>query len=193
MRVEVVERQREYDGFFKLDSVVLRHEKFDGTMSGELSRLVFERGDSAAVLLYDPLDDEVVLVEQFRYPAYVREGGDGRLLEVVAGVVDRGRTPEEVARAELVEESGYTVDHLEPLATFYASPGACTERIHLYLGCLASGSSVGQGGGLADHGEDIRVRHFTLDEARTLIERGVIRDAKTILAVQCLLLRRKGA
>jgi len=190
MRVEVLERHREYDGFFKLDSVVLRHEKFDGTMSDRLSRLLFERGDSAAVLLYDPLNDEVVLVEQFRYPAYVREGADGWLLEVVAGTVDRGRTPEEVALAELVEESGYAVDHLELLTTFYASPGACTERIHLYVGYLASSSCVGQGGGLADHGEDIRVHRLALDEARRLIEQGVIRDAKTILAVQCLLLHR---
>jgi hypothetical protein len=82
------------------------------------------------------------------------------------------------------------VDHLEPLATFYVSPGACTERIHLYLGYLASDSSVGQGGGLADHGEDIRVHRLNLHEARGLIEQGVIRDAKTILAVQCLLLHR---
>jgi ADP-ribose pyrophosphatase len=162
-------------------------------MSKDLSRLLFERGDSAAVLLYDQLSDEVVLVEQFRLPAYVREGGDGRLLEVVAGVVDPDRTPEEVARAELVEESGYAVDELEHLVTFYASPGACTERIHLYLGYLTSSSCVGQGGGLSDHGEDIRVHRFSLKEARRLIEQGVIRDAKTILAVQHLLLRRGGA
>lgn len=193
MRVEVIKRQCEYDGFFKLDSVVLRHEKFDGTMSDDLRRLLFERGDSAAVLPYDPQSDEVLLVEQFRYPAYVREGGDGRLLEVVAGVVDHGRTPEEVARAELVEESGYAVDRLEHLTTFFASPGACTERIHLYLAYLTPESHVGRGGGLTDHGEDIRVHRLALDEACRLIDEGVIRDAKTILAVQCLLLQREEA
>jgi ADP-ribose pyrophosphatase len=190
MRVELIKCQREYNGFFKLDSVVLRHEKFDGTMSKDLQRLVFERGDSAAVLLYDSQSDEVVLVEQFRYPAYVREGGDGRLLEVVAGVVDRDRTPEAVARAELVEEAGYAVDQLEHLATFYASPGACTERIHLYLGYLKRSSCVGQGGGLVEHGEDIRVHRMALHEACSLIEQGLIRDAKTIMALQYLLLRR---
>jgi ADP-ribose pyrophosphatase len=192
MRVEVIKRQREYNGHFQLDSALLRHEKFDGTMSQVMERLLFERGDSAAVLLYDPLSDEVVLVEQFRFPAYAREGGDGRLLEVVAGVVDPGRMPEEVARAELVEESGYRVDRLEHLSTFYASPGACTERIHLYLGYVTSDSCVGEGGGLAEHGEDIRVHRLALEEAGRLIEKGVIRDAKTILAVQQLLLRRTG-
>ncbi len=193
MRVQVLERKREYDGFFKLDSVVLRHEQFDGTMSKPISRLLFERGDSAAVLPYDPLTDEVLLVEQFRYPAYVREGGDGRLLEIVAGVMKRGRAPEEVARAELVEESGCAVEHLEHVMTFYPSPGACSERIHLYLAYLVPGSQVARGGGLADHGEDIRVCRLPLDEARGLIEQGTIRDAKTILAVQYLLLRHQEA
>jgi ADP-ribose pyrophosphatase len=85
------------------------------------------------------------------------------------------------------------VDRLEHLATFYASPGACSERIHLYLGTLTSASCVGQGGGLPDHGEDICVHRVALGEARRMIEQGVIRDAKTILAVQCLLLRREEA
>ena len=190
MRAEVIERQREYDGFFKLDSVVLRYERFDGTMSPAIRRLLFERGDSAAVVLYDPIRDEVLLVEQFRYPAYVREDGDGWLLEVVAGVVEEERTAEQVARAELIEEAGCTVDRLEHIATFYASPGACSERIHLYLGYLAPGSRVGSGGGLSEHGEDIRVHRLPLDEAHSLVRQGVIRDAKTIVALQHLLLRR---
>ena len=73
MRVQVQEQQREYDGFFKLERAVLRFERFDGRLSEPVERLVFERGDSVAVLLYDAERDAVILVEQFRYPVYLRE------------------------------------------------------------------------------------------------------------------------
>lgn len=191
MQVRVEERHREYDGFFKLDAVAFRFERFDGTMSEPVSRLVFERGDSAAVLLYDPQRDSVVLVEQFRYPAYVREGGVGRLLEVVAGSIKRDRSPEAAARAELLEEAGYAVDELEYLSTFYPSPGACTERIFLYLGYVSSAGRVGPGGGSPEGGEDIRVHEVSLDKALQLVKEGSIRDAKTIIALQHLALRGK--
>jgi ADP-ribose pyrophosphatase len=170
---------------------VLRHEKFSGKMSGRVTRLVFERGDSVAVLLHDRERDSVVLAEQFRYPAYIREGADAWLLEIVAGSVDGDRTPEAVARAELVEEVGYAVEELEYLATFYSSPGACSERIHLYLGHLSSAERVGPGGGKPGTDEDICVHHMSLDEALHLLREGVIRDAKTIIALQYLALRRE--
>ena len=192
MRVRIKERHRVYDGVYKLDRVVVRHEKFDGKMSKKVTRLLFERGDSVAVLLYDRERGSVVLVEQFRYPAYVREGGDGRLLEIVAGTMDEGRTPEAVARTESVEEAGYAVEELEYVSTFYPSPGACSERIHLYLGCLSSATRVGPGGGRLETGEDIRVHEMPLDEALRLVREGVIRDAKTIIAVQYLALLREG-
>ncbi len=189
MQVKVEERHREYDGFFKLDTVALRFERFDGNMSERVSRTVFERGDSVAVLLYDPQRNTVVLVEQFRYPAYVREGGDGRLLEVVAGTVERDRSPEAVARVELLDEAGYAVDELEYLSTFYPSPGACTERIFLYLGYVSAAGRAGPGGGTPGSDEDIRVHEISLDKALQLVEEGSIRDAKTIIALQYLALR----
>jgi ADP-ribose pyrophosphatase len=192
MRVEVIEQTREYDGVFKLDRVVLRFEKFSGEMSQKLTRLVFERGDSAAVLLYDRQRDAVILVEQFRYPAYAREGAGGRLLEIVAGTVDRGRTPEAVARAELVEEAGYVLEELQYVTTFYPSPGASTERIHLYLGYLSSATQIGPGGGTAGTGEDIRVHAVPFNTALQWVRDGLIRDAKTIIALQYLALHTSG-
>lgn len=191
MRVEVKEKRREYDGVFKLDRAVLRCERYDGRMGATVTRLVFERGDSAAVLLYDSSRDSVILVEQFRYPAYTREEGNGWLLEIVAGAVDRNRTPEAVARAELVEEAGCSVQELEHVATFYPSPGACSERMYLYLGSVSAPIQERSGGGELDEGEDIRVHQMPLDEALRLVRRGVIRDAKTIIALQHLALRRR--
>lgn len=189
MQVEVLEQRREYDGFFKLEHVKLRFERFDGRMSEAIERIVFERGDSAAVLLYDEEHNAVVLVEQFRYPVYIREKPEGRLLEIVAGTMDGGRTPESVARSELLEEAGYALKELELVTTFYPSPGACSERIHLYIGYITSGARIGPGGGVGT-GEDIRVHEVPLDKALDWIREGVIRDAKTIIALQYLALSR---
>lgn len=191
MHVEVKEHHREYDGVFQLDRAVLRYEKFDGHLSDEVTRLVFERGDSVAILLYDPARDLVILVKQFRYPAYVREKDNGWLLETVAGIVDRNRMPEEVARAELLEEAGYEVGDLEHVTTFYASPGACSERIHLYLASVSARSRIGRGGGKPGESEDIQVQEMPLDEALRLVWQGTIRDATTIIGLQHLALRSK--
>ena len=193
MRVRVEEQQRIYDGFFKFDRMVLRFERFDGRLSEPVERLVFERGDSTAVLLYDAERDAVILVEQFRYPAYLREKPQGRLLEVVAGTMEQGaeNSAEEVAHSELIEEAGYALQKLEHIATFYVSPGACTERIHLYLGCVSRGTRVGPGGGVGE-GEDIRVHEVPVVRALRWLREGKIRDAKTIIALQYLALRRPG-
>jgi len=189
VKVEVTERENVYDGRFKLERAVLRYEQYDGRMSKPVERLLFERGDSVAVLLYNRQRGTVVLVEQFRYPAYVREGeNDGRLLEVVAGTIDARSSPDEVARAELVEEAGYALHELEHVCTFYPSPGACSERIYLYLGYLSDSAWVGAGGGLTEHGEDIRVVELPLAEAWRMVQEGMIRDAKTIIALQYVML-----
>jgi ADP-ribose pyrophosphatase len=191
MRVRVQEQQREYDGFFKLDRAVLRFERFDGCLSQPVTRLTIERGDSVAVLLCDAGRDTVILVEQFRYPAYLREKPHGRLWEVVGGTMEQGAegSAEEVARSELIEEAGYALQELEHIATFYVSPGACTERIHLYLGRVTRDSRVGPGGGVGA-GEDIRVHEVPLDRALRWLREGKIRDAKTIIALQYLALRK---
>ncbi len=190
MRVEVEQQQREYDGFFKLDRAVLRYERLNGRLSEPVERLVFERGDSVGVLLYDAERDAVILVEQFRYPAYLREKPHGRLLEVVAGTMEQGAedSPETVARSELIEEAGYALQELEHIATFYASPGACTERIHLYLGRVSRDARVGPGGGVGE-GEDIRVLEVPVARALHWLREGKIRDGKTIIALQYLQIR----
>ncbi len=185
-KVEIISTTRVYDGFFKLDEVRLRYEKHDGTMSDEASRLLFERGDSLGVLLYDQGRDMVLLVEQFRYPAYVR-GGPGWLLEIVAGMTEPDVQDVEMARREILEETGYQIAGLTYLLSFYPSPGGTSERIHLYLGHLDEGCRVGPGGGIAGH-EDIRLVEIPLSKALQMIESGEICDGKTIIALQHLAL-----
>jgi nudix-type nucleoside diphosphatase (YffH/AdpP family) len=187
MKVKILKESREYNGFFKIDKAVLQYEKFDGEMSEEVTRLNFNRGDSAAILLYDEEKDSVILVKQFRYPAYVNDC-PGWILEAVAGTIEEGRDAVSVARAELLEEAGYEVDDLELISRFYVSPGGTSERIHLYLGLARR--KVSSGGGLVSENEDIQVISMPLNEAMEMVETGEICDAKTIIALQWLELGR---
>lgn len=184
--VEVISTERAFDGFFKIDRVRFRHAKFDGTMSDVVTRLVFERGDAVAVLPYHRERRRVVLVKQFRYPAHVR-GGPGWLWEIIAGMQEEGLTPQEVARKEALEEAGYQLGELKKVMTAYPSPGASSERVHIYVAPLERADQVASGGGVGS--EDILVGTFSLDEARQMIEAGEIVDAKTVIALQHLFLR----
>jgi ADP-ribose pyrophosphatase len=152
------------------------------------------------VLLYDPQGNAVVLIRQFRYPVYASLTPDERaddgarqawVLEIVAGVQDEGRTIKEVAHKELLEEAGYAVQgELEPIATMYPSPGGTSERIHLFLGKVDRHRRAGTGGGVAAEGEDIQIVVLPFEEAMDMVARGKIRDAKTIVALQYLALRK---
>ena len=193
-RVEVSATERVFVGFFKFDRATVSYERFDGSMSAPMSRLVFERGESVAVLAFDRERHQVILVQQFRYPAYLR-GGPGWLWEVIAGMTEPGRDPEDVARSEALEEAGYGLGEIVHAMTVYASPGGSSERIHIYLAAVISDQRVGEGGGLSEaaaphlgDGEDIFVRVFDLDEAMEMIEDGRIVDAKTVVALQFLAL-----
>lgn len=183
---------------FRVTRATLQYRRFDGRMSKPVTRINFERGDSVGVLLYDPHDDAVILVRQFRYPVYAalgpheREGDGARgawLLEIVAGVVDEGRTAKEVAHKELLEEAGYEVeDDLQYITTFYPSPGGTSERVYLFLGEVDHDQRIGKGGGVVAEGEDTQVVVLPFHEAMDMVADGRIRDAKTIIALQHLAL-----
>ncbi len=130
-RIEVLERTPLYQGFYSVEKYRLRHHRFDGTWSKAMSREVFVRPAAAAVLPYDPARDAVVLIEQFRIGAYVA-GAEPWLIEVVAGIIESGEAPEEVARREAVEEAGCHILALEPIGRILPSPGADSELMHLY-------------------------------------------------------------
>jgi ADP-ribose pyrophosphatase len=183
-RVDVHSTKRVFDGLFKIDEAELRFERFDGEMGPAVKRLCFERGDSVAVVLHDRAAGRVILVEQFKYPTYER--GPGWIVETVAGIVDEGETPESAARREVLEEVGYEIGALEPVATFYVSPGGSSERIILFYAEVAAAGKVAPGGGLASEHEDIRTVEVPVDDLDRLVADGTIQDAKTLVGVQWL-------
>ena len=183
-KVEVHGRRRLLDGFFQVDEVTLSHELLDGRMSRPLRRLVLERGDAVAALLFRPVDQRVVLVRQFRAPASQR--GQGWLLEVVAGIPDPGEELATAARREILEETGYQVEELEPIATFYTTPGGSSEHIHLFYAQVSEAQRLAPGGGCIEEDEDIEVVELGLEEVWGLLDEGRIDDAKTLIALMWL-------
>jgi ADP-ribose pyrophosphatase len=191
-RVEVVSRSVIFRKLvFTIEEATLRHTRHDGGMSREITRLSLERGDAIAAILHDPHTDTVLLTEQFRFPTLDKSGG--WLIEVAAGMIDKGETPEDTARREIEEETGYRVTTLTPIQTFYLSPGGSSERIHLFYAAITRDARVGQGGGLTSEDEDIREVALPLSEAFAWLDAGECADAKTIIALQWMRLGRHRA
>ena len=183
MKVIIKDLKRVYDGFFKIDKAVLQHEKFDGSMSKGLDRLNFDRGSTVAVILYNKINNSVVLVRQFRYLAYM-DNGPGWLIECVAGIKENGEVP--VARKEVLEETGCKVDELKYLTQFYPSPGGCSEKISIYLAYVESESETKEEKYFGTGNEDIQVIEIPLANAFEMIKNGEICDGKTIIGLFCL-------
>ncbi len=184
-KVDIQSKRIVFDDKYKVEETVFRFMRFDGQMSRPERRLVFERGNSAAAILWNKDAQKVLLSNQFRYATY--EQGPGWLSEVVAGVIDGDETAEETIRREIEEEIGYKVaGELVHIATFYASPGASSEQITLYYAEVSNADHDGKGGGLASENEDIKLEEWSPSDLWQALESGAIRDAKTLIAVQWL-------
>ena len=177
----MLDRQTVYDGFFKIELCHFEHELFAGGKTGNVDRELFSRGNVAAVLPYDPSDDSVVLVEQFRLGAMNRP--HPWLTEVIAGMVEPGEEPQEMVHREAKEEAGLTLGNLFPVANYLASPGNTTEEVFIY-GSLTDLSGAGGHYGLAEENEDIRVLHVSADDAIAMLDNGTICNALSVIAMQ---------
>ncbi len=172
------------------DWYVLRKATFDW-LRGDgawqtVSREAYDRGDGVALVPYNRAARTVVLVRQFRYPAY-SNGLDDLMIEAPAGLLDDA-APEARIRDEVEEETGYRLGRVEKVATCFMSPGAVTEKLWLYIAEYEPGMRAGQGGGVEVEGEDIEVLELPFSEAMAMIGRGQIVDAKTIILLQHLAL-----
>lgn len=187
--VEILDTETLWKGFFRMDRVRLRHRLFAGGWGQPITREVFERGHAAALLPYDPVRDEVVLIEQFRAAA-MTAGAEPWLVEIVAGIIEDGETAEDVARRETVEEAGCEVTDIVPVMDVFTTPGGSSERIAIFVGRV---NTQGVGGihGLADEGEDIRVFTESLDAALARQANGGIVNLTAIAALQWLALNRE--
>ncbi|MES0321153.1 ADP-ribose diphosphatase [Citrobacter sedlakii] len=187
--VEIIARETLYRGFFSMDLYRFRHRLFNGEMSQEVRREIFERGHAAVLLPFDPERDEVVLVEQVRIAAYDTSDTPW-LLELVAGMIEDSETVDDVARREAMEEAGIVVKRTKPVLSYLASPGGTSERSSIMVGEVDATTANGIHG-LADENEDIRVHVVSREQAYQWVEEGKIDNAASVIALQWLQLHYK--
>jgi len=186
--VRIEKRETVFQGFFRMDKLWLTHPRFDGREMPVFTRELFIRGDATCVLPYDPVRDEVVLLEQFRLGALGRDQSPW-LLELVAGMNEEGESPEQVARREGQEEAGLVFHDLSKICDYLVSPGGSTEMIHLFCGLISTENAGGLYGIEHEH-EDIRAHVLGAGEAIGMMEAGQVNNAAGIIALQWLAMNR---
>ncbi|ARB73259.1 ADP-ribose diphosphatase [Pasteurella multocida] len=189
--IEILKEETLYQGFFQLKKIQFKHKLFAGGYSGVVTRELLVKGAASAVIAYDPIKDAVVLVEQVRIGAYQPDSEQSPwLLELIAGMVEEGEKPEEVALRESEEEAGVQVQDLQHCLSVWDSPGGVLERIHLFVGKVDSTTAKGLHG-LSEENEDIRVHVVSREQAYQWVNEGKIDNSIAVLGLQWLQLNYK--
>lgn len=186
-RVRNLSRKLLSDNWYTLEKLTFEYLMRSGEWVTQ-ERESYDRGNGAAVLLYNIERKSVILIKQFRAPTYVSGNETGMLIEVCAGLLD-GDQPEICVIKEAEEETGYKINSVQKVMEAYMSPGAVTEIIHLFIAAYTHDMKVSEGGGVANEQEDIEVLEYPFEEALQMINNGEIKDAKTILLLQYLALK----
>jgi nudix-type nucleoside diphosphatase (YffH/AdpP family) len=170
------------DNWYILNKVTFDYQKKDNSWITQ-KREVYDRGNGAAILLYNTQQKTVILTRQFRLPSYLNGNETGMMIEVCAGLLDEDH-PEQCIIRETEEETGYRITKVDKIMETYMSPGAVTEILYLFVGEYDESMKVSDGGGVEHEEENIDVLEMTYDEAYAMIESGEIKDAKTIMLLQ---------
>ena len=180
--VRLLDAQVLSDNWYTLRKISVELRRRDGQWQ-RLRREAYDRGNGAALLLWNPVRRTVVLTRQFRLPAFLNGSPDGQLIEACAGLLD-GDEPEACIRREAEDETGYRIRTPRKVFEAYMSPGSVTEKLHFFVAEYEPGDRVRAGGGVVEEGEDIEVIEMPLAEALAAIASGRIQDGKTIMLLQ---------
>ncbi|MFT5047374.1 MAG: ADP-ribose pyrophosphatase [Porticoccaceae bacterium] len=186
---KISEQKTLYEGFYKIESVKYSHSLHSGDMTGPIDVELFVRGDVVGLLPYDPVSDQVALIEQFRIGA-MHNKPDPWLVQIIAGMIDTDETPEQVVIREAKEEAGIELVGVELISRYIASPGASTEEVYVFY-AETDLSQVGGTHGLMEEDEDILVKVMSADDAIALLDNGEIKNALSIIALQWFKLKRQ--
>jgi nudix-type nucleoside diphosphatase (YffH/AdpP family) len=149
-----------------------------------VSRECYNRGNGAAILLYNSDKGTVILTKQFRMPTYENNKSDGMSIEACAGAIDNSDQPLETIIRETEEEVGYKISNAKQVLTAYMSPGALTEKMYLFVAEYSDTMKINEGGGLGSENEEIEVLELSFSKAIEMIKNEEIIDAKTIMLIQ---------
>ncbi len=181
-KIKNIKKEVLSDNWYTLNKYVYEYQKEDDSWETQ-EREAYDRGNGAAILLYNQKKGTVVLTRQFRMPTYVNGNSDGMMIEVCAGLLD-GDNPEDCIRKEVEEETGYQIENVKKVFESYMSPGSVTEILHFFVGAYEEKMKIGDGGGAEDETENIEVLEYPFDVAMSMIASGEIKDAKTMLLLQ---------
>jgi len=174
------------DNWYILRKITYDYVKKDGSRQTQ-TREAYDRGNGATILLYNKNLRTVILTKQFRLPTFLNGNPDGMLIETCAGLLDKDN-PEDCIRRETEEETGYKVNSVRKVFEAYMSPGAVTEIIYFFIAEYSAEMKVAEGGGVAHEEENIEVLETSIDQAMRMVETGEIRDGKTIMLLQYVML-----
>ncbi|CAA7195919.1 GDP-mannose pyrophosphatase NudK [Chryseobacterium potabilaquae] len=175
------------DNWYTLKKVTFSLLKKNGVLDTQV-REAYDRGNGAAILLYNKTNQTVILTRQFRLPTYINGNSTGMMIEACAGLLDNDN-PEDCIKRETEEETGYKISKVEKVFEAYMSPGSVTEIIHFFIAEYSPEMKVNDGGGLEYEGEDIEVLEVSYNDALAMIETGDVKDAKTIILLQYIRLK----
>jgi GDP-mannose pyrophosphatase NudK len=175
------------NNWYTLKKVDYEIEKEDGIWAAQ-TREAYDRGNGATILLYNKVEKTIILTRQFRLPTYLNGNESGMLIEACAGLLD-DNNPEDCIRKEVQEETGYEISQVEKVFEAYMSPGSVTEILHFFIGEYSKSMKTSEGGGLEEEQESIEVLELPFDKAIQMMNSGEIRDAKTIMLIQYLMIK----
>jgi nudix-type nucleoside diphosphatase (YffH/AdpP family) len=180
-QVKIIEKKVLSENWYKLYKYTYETTDKKGNKKTE-QREAYDRGNGAVILLYNTKQKTIILTRQFRLPTYVNGNPDGLMIEACAGLLDKDN-PEDCIRKETEEETGYRVTHVEKIYEAYMSPGSVTEILYFFVAEYSKDQKVNEGGGVEGE-ENIEVMELPFDQAWQMIEKGEIKDAKTIMLLQ---------
>ncbi|MFL9830783.1 GDP-mannose pyrophosphatase NudK [Flavobacterium sp. ST-87] len=181
-KISIKETKLLSDNWYILNKVTFDYKKPDNSVITQ-QREVYDRGNGAAILLYNTANKTIILTRQFRLPTYLNGNKNGMMVEVCAGLLDEDE-PEQCIIRETEEETGYRISKVKKIMETYMSPGAITEILYLFIGEYDASMKVSEGGGLEHEQENIEVIEMSFEEAYDKIATGEIQDAKTIMLLQ---------
>tara|TARA_R110000764_G_scaffold33389_2_gene74912 strand:+ start:2659 stop:3276 length:618 start_codon:yes stop_codon:yes gene_type:complete len=181
-KVRNINRQLLSNNWYKLEKLTFEYQLDDGSWETQ-SREAYDRGNGAAILLYNKKNRTVILTRQFRMPTYINGNDSGMMIEVCAGLLD-GDHPEDCIKKETEEETGYKLEKVEKVFESYMSPGSVTEILYFFIGSYEEKMKIGEGGGAEEETENIEVLELDFEKALEMIRTGEIKDAKTIMLLQ---------
>ena len=179
---KIISKEKVHNGFFKLHELTFIHQKHDGIWSSNIKREIFGGAHVATVLPYDPIKKKILLLNQFRAGVIERKD-DPMMIEIVAGIIDEGESPEEAAKRECLEETGCSIKKLQEICSYYPAPGSSESFYHLFLGEIEAFDEK-RIFGIEDENEDILVQSYSIEEVKNLMKKKKIINGLTLIALQ---------